>query len=137
MVFSRLQLLQRAPSRLLWGFWIRLFPVISFLCSTVKAVTRFRPKRRVIHSCLWGTYLNKLDKVMSWSLISLNLQYYNHSLLSYNHSQVMHSLLWSCFSGTIFHPFPKETTKYHCVALSLSILNAHFFRIIVLQELHL
>ena len=49
----------------------------------------------------------------------------------------MHSLLWSCFSGTIFHPFPKETTKYHCVALSLSILNAHFFRIIVLQELHL
>ena len=41
-----------------------------------------------------GKYLNKLDKLMSWSLISLNLQYNNHSLLSYNHSQVIHSLLW-------------------------------------------
>ena len=136
MVFSRLQLLQRAPSRLLWGFWIRLFPVISFLCSTVKAVTRFRPKRRVIHSCLWGTYLNKLDKVMSWSLISLNLQYYNHSLLSYNRSQVIHSLPWEPNSGsylswTIFQPLPKETAKCRCFALTLSILNAHFRMIIL------
>ena len=136
MVFSRLQLLQRAPSWLLWGFWIRLFPVISFLCSTVKAVTRFRPKRRVIHSCLWGTYLNKLDKVMSWSLISLNLQCYIHSLLSYSHSQVIHSLPWeansgSYFSRIIFQPLCKETAKYHCFALSLSIIHVHFRMIIL------
>ena len=83
-----------------------------------------------------GKLLNKLDKVMSWSLISLNLQYYNHSLLSYNHSQVIHSLQWeansgSYFSRTIFEPLPKETTKYHCVALSLSILHAHFRMIIL------
>ena len=30
----------------------------------------------------------------------------------------------SYISGTIFQPLPKETTKYHCVALSLSILHA-------------
>ena len=63
------------------------------------------------------------------------MQYYNHSLLSYNHSQVIHSLPWeansgSYFSRTIFEPLPKETTKYHCVSLSLSILHAHFRMII-------
>ena len=41
-----------------------------------------------MHVCLWGKYLIKLDKLLSWSLISLNFQYYNHSLLSYNHSHV-------------------------------------------------
>ena len=96
----------------------------------------FRPKKIVMHACLWGKYLNKLDKVMSWSLISVNLQYYNHSLLSYNHSQVIHSLPWklnsvSYFSQTIFQPFPKETAKHYCVALSLSILHAHFRMIIL------
>ena len=35
-----------------------------------------------------GKYLIKLDKLLSWSLISLHFQYYNHSLLSYNHSHV-------------------------------------------------
>ena len=127
--------MQRAPSKLLWSFWIRISPVISLLCSIVKAVSRFRPKRIVMHACLWGKYLNKLDKLMSWSLISLNLQYYNHSLLSYNHSQVIHSLPWeansrSYFSRTIFQPLPKETAKY-CFALSLSILHAHFRMIIL------
>ena len=36
---------------------------------------------------------------MSWSLISLNLQYYNYSLLSYNHSQIIQSLLQEANSG--------------------------------------
>ena len=131
MVFSRLQLLQRAPTQLSWGFWIWLSPVISLLCSIVKAVSRIRPKRIVIRACLWGKYLNKLDKAMSWSLISLNLQSYNDNLLSYNHSQVIHSLPWeansgSYFSWLIFQPLSKVTAKYHCFALSLSILHAHF-----------
>ena len=70
----------------MWGFWIRLSPVISLLCSIVKVVSRSRPKRIVMHVCLWGKYLIKLDKLLSWGLISINFQYYNHSLLSYNHS---------------------------------------------------
>ena len=89
-----------------------------------------------MHACLWGKYLNKLDKVMSWSLISLNLQFYNQSLLSYNHNQVIHSLPWeansgSYFSRIIFQSLPKETAKYNCFALSLSILHAHFRMIIL------
>ena len=128
--------MQRAPSKLLWSFWIRISPVISLLCSIVKAVSRFRPKRIVMHACLWGKYLNKLDKVVSWSLISLNLQFYNQSLLSYNHNQVIHSLPWeansgSYFSRIIFQSLPKETAKYNCFALSLSILHAHFRMIIL------
>ena len=88
-----------------------------------------------MHACLWGEYLNKLDKVISWSLMSLNLQYYSNSLLSYNQSQVIHSLpreanSGSCFSRKIFQPLPKETTKY-CFALSLSILHANFRMIIL------
>ena len=123
--------MQRAPSKLLWSFWIRISPVISFLCSIVKAVSRFRPKRIVMHACLWGKYLNKLDKVMSWSLLS-----FNQSLLSYNHNQVIHSLPWeansgSYFSRIIFQSLPKDTAKYNCFALSLSILHAHFRMIIL------
>ena len=88
-----------------------------------------------MHACLWEKYLNKLDKLMSWSLIPLSLQYYNHSLSSYNHSQIIHSLPWeanfgSYFSRTIFQPLRKQTAKY-CVALSLSILHTHL-RIIIL-----
>ena len=30
-----------------------------------------------MHACLWGNSLNKLEKLISWILISLNLQYYN------------------------------------------------------------
>ena len=59
---------------------------------------------------------------MLWSLISLNLQYYNLKLLSYSHSQIM----------TIFQPLPKETAKYYCVALTLSIPHTHFLRTIIL-----
>ena len=84
-----------------------------------------------MHACLWGKYLNKLDKVMSWSLLS-----FNQSLLSYNHNQVIHSLPWeansgSYFSRIIFQSLPKETAKYNCFALSLSILHAHFRMIIL------
>ena len=55
-----------------------------------------------MHACLWGKSLNKLEKLMPWSLISLNLQYYNRRLLSYNHSQVIHSLPWVANSGVTF-----------------------------------
>ena len=55
-----------------------------------------------MHACLWGKYLNKLKKFMPWSLVSLNLQYYNHSLLSNNHSQVTHSFPWEAHSGVTF-----------------------------------
>ena len=77
-----------------------------------------------------GKYLNKLDKLMSWSLISLNLQYYNHSLLSYNDNQGIHSLPWEANSGVTFlgqliiQLLSKEIAKYHCIALSPSILYA-------------
>ena len=30
-----------------------------------------------MHACLWGKSLNKLEKLISWILILLNLQYYN------------------------------------------------------------
>ena len=116
---------------------MRLSTVISFLCSIAKAVSWFRPKRIVMHACLWGKYLNRLDKLMSGSLISLSLLCYNQSLHSYNHSQVIHCLpseenSGSLFSWTIFQPLPKKTAKYRCVALSLSILHTHFFRMITL-----
>ena len=55
-----------------------------------------------MHACLWGTYLNRLDKLMSWSLISLSLLCYNQSLHSYNHSQVIHSLPSEANSGSLF-----------------------------------
>ena len=55
-----------------------------------------------MHACLWRKYLNKLEKRVSWSLISLNLQCYNHSLLSYNHSQVIYNLPWESNSGVTF-----------------------------------
>ena len=124
----------------MWCFWIWLSTAISLLCSIVKAVSRFRPKRIVMRTCLWGKYLNILDKLMSWSLISLNLQHYNHSLFSYNSSQATHSLPWeassgSYFSWTIFQSLPEETAKYHCVALSLSILHT-YFKIKILLELN-
>ena len=66
-----------------------------------------------MHACLWGKYWNKLEKLMSWSLISLNLHYCNHNLISYNHSQVitwftMGGQLWSFFSQTILQSLPKE-----------------------------
>ena len=53
----------------------------------------------------------------------------------------MHCLPWeansgSYFSRVIFQSLPKETPKYHCVALSFSILHTHF-RMIILQQLHL
>ena len=77
-----------------------------------------------------GKYLNKLDKLMSWSLISLNLQCYNHRLLSYNDNQGIHSLPWEANSGVTFlgqliiQLLSKEIAKYHCIALSPSILYA-------------
>ena len=80
--------------------------------------------------------MNELGELMLWSLISLTLQYYKHWLLSYNHNQVIHSLQWEANSGSnsssaIFQPLPKETTKYHCFALPLSILHEHFRMIIL------
>ena len=107
----------------MWGFWIRLSPVISLLCAIVKVVSRFRHKRIVMHACLWRKYLNKLDKVMSSSLISLNFQYYNHSLLSYNHSQVIHSSPRKANSGS------------YCLGPSFSLYLKKLQNIIVLLYL--
>ena len=49
-----------------------------------------------------GKIFEKLDKLMSCSLISLNVQYCNHSLLSYIDSQGVHSLPWKANSGVTF-----------------------------------
>ena len=111
--------------------------VISLLCSIAKSVSWFRPKRIVTHACQWGNYLNKLEKLMLWSLISLNLQCYNHSLLSYNHRQVIRSLLWEANSGVTF--FGQSFSLYlrglqNVVLLYLSVFyillqNHNFVRI--------
>ena len=127
--FSPSQLLQRAPSYLLWDSWIRLSTVINMICSIAKAVGWFKPERIVMHACLWGKYLNKLEKLMSWSLISLNLQYYNHSLLSSNHSQVIHSLPWKAnyeitFLGQSFRFYLRKLQNI-IVLLDLSLFYKH------------
>ena len=82
--------------------WIRLSAVISLFCSKAKAVAWFKPGRIFMHACLWGKYLNKLKKLMLRSLISINLQYYNHSFLSYNYSQFIHSFPWEANFGVAF-----------------------------------
>ena len=46
-------------------YFIRLSTVISLHCSIAKAGGWFKPKRIVMHACLWGKYLNKLEKLMS------------------------------------------------------------------------
>ena len=121
---------------MLWRFWIRLSTIISLLCSIAKVVSWFfRPKRIVIHACLWGKHLNELEKLMSWSLILLNLRYYNHSLATITVKLYIiyyRKQIWSYFYGTFSQSLPKETVKYHCVALSLSIPQTHFFRMIIL-----
>ena len=37
-----------------------------------------------------GKVVQKIRETMLWSSILLNLQLYNHSLLGYNHSQVIY-----------------------------------------------
>ena len=37
-----------------------------------------------------GKVVQKIRETMLWSSILLNLQLYNHSLLDYNHSQVIY-----------------------------------------------
>ena len=87
-----------------------------------------------MHACLWRKYLNKLEKRVSWSLISLNLQCYNHSLLSYNHSQVIYNLPWESNSGVTFFGqsfslYLKELQNIF-VALSYTLLqNDNFISI--------
>ena len=78
--------------------------VVAFLnpCSIAKEVSWFKPKKIVIYACLWGKYFSKLEKRMSLSLISLNLQYCNHNLLGYNRSQIKHSLPSEANSGVTF-----------------------------------
>ena len=71
----------------------------KFACSPAKALGWFKPKRIVIHVCLWGKYLNKLENHMLWIPILLN---FNHSLLNLNHSQVIHSLSWEGKSRVTF-----------------------------------
>ena len=77
---------------------------------------------------------------MSCSLISLNLQHYNHNLLSYNHSQVIkllsynhsqviHSLPWEANSGVTllgqsFSLYLKKLQNIF-VLLDLSVFYIH------------
>ena len=82
---------------------------------------------------LWGEYLNKLESHIQWNPILLNLQYY-HSLLNYNHSKLyrVYRGKQSFFSRTIFQPLREETAKYHSVVSFVSILNVHFFKMMIL-----
>ena len=85
-----------------------------------------------MHTCLWGKYLNKLEKPLSQDLISLNLQYYSHSLLSYNDSQVivyyntqsLELLFWDNLSS-----FTKRNCK-----ISLCCFISHYSRYIHLEN---
>ena len=88
------------------------------------------------YACMpMGKYLNKLDELMSWSLISLNLQYYYYSLLTHLQSQpsythfTMGNKLWKLLFSDKLSALPKESPKY-CIALSLSILIVHFRMIV-------
>ena len=84
---------------MLHGSWICLCTVISWLCSPVKALDWFKPKRIVIHTYLWGEYLNKLENQILWIPVLLN---FNQNLINYNHHQVIYSLPWEAKSGVTF-----------------------------------
>ena len=83
-----------------------------------------------------GNYLNKLEKhAVESNFIKfavLQPQFTQlRSQTSYTQFTIR-SKPWSYFSGTIFQPLPKGTSKYHCVALSFSILHTHLFRMTIL-----
>ena len=79
----------------MWSSWIRLSTAINLLCSIAKAVSWFTSKN--------NSYVSmSIGKLMLWILISLNLQYYNHRLLGYNHRKVIRSLPWEEKSGVTF-----------------------------------
>ena len=65
-----------------------LDPPLNCNKFTAKLVSWFKPKRIVIHTCIWGKYLNGLEGHMLWSPILLSLQHYNYISLSYSHSRV-------------------------------------------------
>ena len=73
-----------------------------------------------IHAYLCEKCLNDLEKHMFWNPILLNLQHYNHSPFSYNHIQVLQSLLWKTKFGvpflSNFSTFRWKLQYYYCVA---------------------
>ena len=80
---------------------------------------------------------------MSWSLILLNLQYCNHSLLSYNHSQIVHSLPQEDNSGVTFLEqsfslYQKKSLRCFIPQYSTYTLlqNDNFIRIIFADNFH-
>ena len=108
------------------------------LWSIAKAVCWFRPKRIVMHACLWGKYLNKLEKLLPWSLISLNC-----SITTTADSVTMTAMIYIVCHGKqtlelLFSDnfFSRDLKKLQniSVALSLSILHTHFRMIILWGE---
>ena len=106
---------------MLWGSWIHLCTVISLL-QKQSAGSNLKGWL-CIHAYLRGKYLNKLEKYILGSLILLNLQHYNHSSLSYNHSQVIYIVyhrrqsLCFLFLDNLSAP-REEIAKYYYIASS-------------------
>ena len=112
---------------MLWGFWIHLCTVISLL---QKQLAGSNLKGWLcINEYLRRRYLNKIETHILRNLTLKNLQHYNHSSLSYNHCQVIYSLLWYAKSGLSFlikfQPLCKEIAKYYCFASSVHNLSFH------------
>ena len=85
---------------MLRGSWIHRNKFVISLTTVINTVISLLQKQLAgsnlkgwlcIHAYLRGKYLNKLEKNIFGSLILLNLQHYNHSSLSYDHSQVIYS----------------------------------------------
>ena len=79
-----------------------------------------------IQAYLRGKYLNKSEKHFLGSLILLNLQHYNHSSLSYDHSQVICCLLWEAtlgfpFLGYTFSPYVRKLLSI------IALLHLYYF----------
>ena len=93
-----------------------------------------------MHACLWGKYLNKLEKLLSWSQISLNC-----SITTTAYSVTMTAMIYIVchgkqtlellFSDNFFSRYLKKMQNIS-VALSLSILHTYFFRMIILWGEH-
>ena len=104
----------------MWVSWIHLCTVIILLQkqsagSNIKGWL-------CIHAYLRRIWI-KLKHILC-CLILLNLQHYNHSLLSYDHSQVIYTLpleskVWVSFFLVTFQPLCEKITKCYCIASSI------------------
>ena len=86
-----------------------------------------------MNPCLWGKYLNKVVTYV------VDPNFIKFAVLKPHSVTITAKLYIVCcgkqtleyLSRTIFQPLPEETAKCHCVALSLSILQTHFFTMII------